>query len=133
MCLAQLKEVSGGVLGARLWELVGLRRYSHAGGEGRKRKREAGGLSAGPEESEELLGRRRMWMGWDVCMRGLGEREGGGWLSVVAASAVECEEAMLGNDGEVNKASSKAEKTLRERGLNRWARNGEGISQFSRQ
>ena len=30
-------------------------------------------------------------------MRGLGEREGGGgWLSVVAASAVECAEAVLG-------------------------------------
>ena len=27
-------------------------------------------------------------MGWEVCMRGLGEREDGGRLSAVAASAV---------------------------------------------
>jgi hypothetical protein len=74
-----------------------LRRYSHAGGEGRKRKRDAGGLSGGPEEREELLGRRRMCMGWEVCMRGLGEREGGGWLSVVAAPTMGCLEAIFGS------------------------------------
>lgn len=79
-----------------VWELGDVRRYSHAGGEGRKRKRAAGGLSESPEEREELLGRRRMCIGWEVCMRGLGERGGSGWVSVVVvASRTRCVEAIL--------------------------------------
>jgi hypothetical protein len=38
-----------------------------------------------------------MCMGWEVCMRGLGEREGGGWLSVVAAPTMGCLEAIFGS------------------------------------
>ena len=62
------ESCGGGVLWVRLCELDGgLRRHSHAGGDGRKRKRDAGGgLSGGPEEREELLGRRRMRTGWEV-------------------------------------------------------------------
>jgi len=96
VCLDRREEVGGGALCVRVWELSRLRRYSHAGGEGKKRKREAGGLSGGPQQREELLGRRRMGIGWEVCMRGLGDREGGGWLSVVAAPTMGGVEAIMG-------------------------------------
>lgn len=98
MCLAGRGAVDRGTLCARVCELEACRWYSHTGGDGRKRKRVAGGLSRGPQEKVELLGSRRMGIGWEVWMRGLGEREGDGgcrWSSVALAPAMGDVQAMF--------------------------------------
>ena len=81
MWLEDLRPVDGGTIAdGELWGQLcadSLLRRNQTGA-GKVRKRDAGGLIVEPQVSEELLGRRRMMVGWERKMRGLRRRGDGG-------------------------------------------------------